>query len=86
MNASINCSERPEYEAEGAQKPECTQSTRGFRAPLNEVIRLRNRFIEAFYRLLSRRTCTGSSLAALVEGIVAAMVLMSTVMNMTKKK
>ena len=24
---SINCHERHEYEADGAQKPECTQST-----------------------------------------------------------
>jgi hypothetical protein len=36
--------------------------------------------------LLSRSTLTGSSLAARIEGMAAAMVLMSNVTTMTKKK
>ncbi len=40
------CHERFKCKANGAQKPECTQSTTGFRAPLNEAIEARNRYIE----------------------------------------
>ncbi len=49
MGTSINCLERAEDKADGAQKPECTESTSGFRAPTNEVFGSRNKLIGCPY-------------------------------------
>ena len=43
---SKKCHERPKCQTDRAEKPERTQSTRGFRAPANAAIWGRNKFLE----------------------------------------
>lgn len=47
LGASMNCYERLEYKAEGAQKPECICQYMRISSTDNEVIMARNKLIEA---------------------------------------